>query len=87
MTRVLYNLNLLATLMVLLRQILFNLAITVIAEVILKRFSAQQVSSLHRVAQRYLTLITELLSLLAVALVLARCLVLSFILFSRSSLN
>ena len=45
MTRDLYNLALLARLMVLLRQILFNLAITVIAEVILKRFSAQQKSA------------------------------------------
>ena len=46
-TRDLYNL--LAKLMVLLRQILVNLAIAAITEVILMRISAEQVPSLHRV--------------------------------------
>ena len=46
--------NLLAKLMVLLRQILVNLAIAAITEVILMRISAEQVPSLHRVAARYL---------------------------------
>ena len=39
----LYNLDLLVELMVLLRQILFNLAIAVIAEAILIRLSAERV--------------------------------------------
>ena len=41
MTRDLYNLNVLAKLMVLLRQILFNLAIVAVAEAILVRISAE----------------------------------------------
>ena len=53
-----YNLNLLAKLMVLLCQILFNLATGAIAEAILMQFSAQQVLSLHRVAASYLKLVT-----------------------------
>ena len=57
-TRDLYNLSLLAKLMVLQRQILFNLAIAAIADAILMRISAEQVPSLHRVAPRYLKLIT-----------------------------
>ena len=56
MTRDLYNLNLLAKLMVLLHQILFTLAI---AEVILVRISAEQVQSLHMVTPRYLELVTS----------------------------
>ena len=39
------------------RQILFSLAITVIAEEILMQISAEQVPSLHRVAPRYLKLL------------------------------
>ena len=54
-TRHLYILNLLAKLVLLLHQILFNLAI---AEALLMRTSAEQVPSLHRVAQRYLKLVT-----------------------------
>ena len=45
--------------MVLHRQILFSLTIAAIAEVILKRISAQQLPSLHRVAPRYLKLVTS----------------------------
>ena len=45
--------------MVLLHQILFNLAIAAIAEIILMLTSAEQVSSLHRVAPRYLKLVTS----------------------------
>ena len=44
--------------MVLHRQMLFSLAIAAIAEVILMRTSAEQVPSLHRVAQRYLKMVT-----------------------------
>ena len=54
-----YNLNLFAKVMVLLHQILFNLAIAAIAEAILIRTSAEQVPSLHRVAPRYLKLVTS----------------------------
>ena len=43
--------------MVLHRQILFGLAIAVIAEATLMRTSAEQVQSLHRVASRYLKLV------------------------------
>ena len=57
MTRDLYNLNLLAKLMVLRRQILLSLAIAAIAEVILMRTSAEQVPSLQRVAPGYLSLV------------------------------
>ena len=42
----------------LLRQILINLAIAAIAEAILLRISAEQVPSLHRIAPRYLRLVT-----------------------------
>ena len=55
-TRDLYNLNLLSKLMVLLRQILFNLAI---AEEVLMRISAEQWPFLYRVAPRHLKLITS----------------------------
>ena len=57
-TRDLKSLNLLAKLMVLHRQILFSPAIVYSAEAILKRTSGEQVPSLHRVALRYLKLIT-----------------------------
>ena len=53
-----YNLNLLAKLTALLRQIKFNLAIAAIAEAILMRISARQVLFLHRVAPGYLKLVT-----------------------------
>ena len=53
-TRDLYNLNLLAKLMVLPHQILFNLAI---AEAILMQIFAVQFPSLHRVAPSYLELV------------------------------
>ena len=58
-TRDLLSLNLLTKLMVLHRQILFSLAIVAIAEPILIRISAEQISSLHRVALRYLKLGTS----------------------------
>ena len=58
-TRDLYNLNLLAKLMVLLHQILFNLAFPTFAEAILMQNFAEQVPSLHRVAPRYLKLVTS----------------------------
>ena len=41
------------------RQILFSLAIAAIAESILTRTSAGQVPSLHRVAPKYLKLVTS----------------------------
>ena len=50
MTRDLYNLNLLANLMVLLRLILFNPAMATIVEAILMRVASVRVSPLHRVA-------------------------------------
>ena len=56
MTRALYNMNLLTKLIVL---ILFNLAIAAITEAILIRTSTEQVPSLHRVARRYLKLVTS----------------------------
>ena len=59
MTRDLYSLNLLVKLIVLQRQIMFSLAIAVITEAILPRTSAEQVPSLHRVAPRYLNLVTS----------------------------
>ena len=59
MTRDLYSLNLLAKLMVLHHQILFSLAIAAITEAILMWISAEQVPSLHKVAPKYLTLITS----------------------------
>ena len=49
----------LAKLMVMHRQILFSLAIAAIAEAILTRTSAEQALSLHRVALRYLKLVTS----------------------------
>ena len=55
----LYNLNLHAKLIVLLHQILFNLAIVAIAEAILMQIFAEQVPSMHRVAPRYLTRVTS----------------------------
>ena len=51
--------NLLAKLMVLVQQILFNLAIAAIAEATMMRVSAEQVPFLHRVALRYLKLLTS----------------------------
>ena len=57
--RDLYNLDLLAKLMMLHHQILFNLAIAAIAKAILIRISAEQVRSLHRIAPRYLRLATS----------------------------
>ena len=59
MTRDWYSLNLLAKLMVLHRQILLSLAIAAIAEAILMRTSAEQVPFLHKVAPRYLKLVTS----------------------------
>ena len=61
-TRDLYNFNLLSKLLVLHRQILFSLAAAAIAEAIMMRTSAEQVPSLHRVAPRYLKLVTSLTS-------------------------
>ena len=58
-TRDLCNLNLLVRLMLLLRQTLFNLVIGTTAGAILMRISAEQVPSLHRVAPRYLKLVTS----------------------------
>ena len=58
-TRDLSSLNLLAKLMVLHFQILFSLAIAAIAEVILKRTSAEQMLSLCRVAPSYLKQVTS----------------------------
>ena len=52
--RDLYNLNLLAKLLVFLRKIPFNLAIAAIAEAILMWISAECVPSLRRVASKYL---------------------------------
>ena len=51
--------NLLAKLMALLRQTLFNLTIAAIAEATLTRISAEQVPSLHTVAPRYSELVTS----------------------------
>ena len=45
--------------MVLHSQILFSLAIAAIAEAILIRTSVEQMASLHRVAPRYLKLVTS----------------------------
>ena len=59
MTSDLYCLNLLAKLMVLHCHILFSLAIATIAEAIPMRTSAEQVTSLHGVAPRYLKLVTS----------------------------
>ena len=58
MTRHLVILTLLTKLMVLLFQILFSLTIAAIAEAILIRTSTEQVPFLHRVAPRYLKLVT-----------------------------
>ena len=49
----------LAKLMVLHRQILFSLAIAAIAEAILMWTSAEQVSSLHRDAVRFVLVVTS----------------------------
>ena len=54
-----YNLNLLAKLMVLHRQVLFRLALAAIPEAILLWISAERVPSLHRVSPRYLKLVTS----------------------------
>ena len=53
------SLNLLTKLMVLHRQILFSLAIVAIVEANLMWTSAEQVPSLHKVAPRYLKLVTS----------------------------
>ena len=58
-TRDLYNLNLFTKLRMLHCQILFSLATAAIAEAILMQTSAEQVPSLHRVAPRYLKLVTS----------------------------
>ena len=58
MTRDLYSLNLLVKLMVLIRQILFNLPIADIAKAILMLISAEQVPFLHKVAPMYLKLVS-----------------------------
>ena len=58
-TRDLYNLNLLPKLLLLLRQILFSLAVAAIAEAIVMQVSAEQVPFLHTVALSYLKLITS----------------------------
>ena len=58
-SRDLYNLNLLAKLIVLLHQISFNLAIAAISEVIQMWISAEHVPSLHGVTPRYLKLVTS----------------------------
>ena len=55
----LYSISLLAKLTVLHNQILFSLAIAVIAEAILIRTSVEQVPYLYRVAPRYLKLVTS----------------------------
>ena len=55
----LYNLILFAKMVVLHREILFSLAIAAIAEAILMQPSAKQVPSLHRIAPRYLKLVTS----------------------------
>ena len=54
-----YSLDLLAKLMVLLRQVLFDLAIAVIVVAMLVRISVQQVPFLPGVALRYLRLVTS----------------------------
>ena len=53
------SLNLPAKLMVLHRQVPFSLANPAIADAILMRISTEQVPSLHRVAQRYLKVVTS----------------------------
>ena len=58
-TRNLNNFNLLVKLMVLLHHVLFSLAIAANAKAILMQISAEQVPSLHRVASRYLKLVTS----------------------------
>ena len=57
-TRDLWDFNLLVKLMVLHRQVLFSLAVAAITEAILMQTFAEQVPSLHRVAPRYLKLVT-----------------------------
>ena len=59
MTRNVKGLHLLAELMVSHRQVLFSPAIAAIAEAILMRTSTEQVPSMHRVAPRYLKLVTS----------------------------
>ena len=51
--------NLRAELMLMHRQILFSLTSAAIAEAILMRTSAEQVQSLHRVAPKYMKLVTS----------------------------
>ena len=58
-TRDLFNWNLTLKLMALLRHSLFNLAITVIVQTILMQVSAEQLLSVHRVAPRYLKLVSS----------------------------
>ena len=55
----LYNLNLLAKLMVLHCQILFSPVTAAITETVLMQTSAEQVSFLHKVVSRYLQLVTS----------------------------
>ena len=57
-TRDVWDLNMLAKLMVLHRQVLFSLAIAAITEAMRMQTFAEQVPSLHRVAPRYLKLVT-----------------------------
>ena len=59
MTNDLCNLNVLVKLMGLHCQILFNLATATNAETILIQISAEQVSSLHRVAPKYFKFVTS----------------------------
>ena len=59
MTKDWYNWNLLAKLMALLRQIMFNLGRAATAEAILMQIIAVQVPSLHTFAHRYLKLVTS----------------------------
>ena len=58
-TRDRYNLNLLAKLMVLLGQILFNLAVAAVAEAILMPITSERMPFLYRVASKYLELVTS----------------------------
>ena len=59
MTNDWHSLSLLATLMVLYRQIVISLVIAAIAEVILMQTAAEQGPFLHRVGPRYLKLVTS----------------------------
>ena len=81
-TRNLNNFNLLVKLMVLLHHVLFSLAIAANAKAILMQISAEQVPSKHRVAPRYLKLVTSSnfwLFMLISALMLLMLLVMTFL--------